>query len=52
MTDALITAVVATRRADPSYGRGRIATDHKIGTGQVRTLLEYINEHGLMRETA
>lgn len=52
MTDELIAAVVKARRADPRYGRKQIATDHQIGTGQVRSLLEFIDKHGLMRETA
>lgn len=52
MTDELIAAVVKARRADPRYGRKQIATDHQIGTGQVRSLLDFIDKHGLMRETA
>lgn len=52
MTDELIAAVVKVRRKDATYGRSQIVADHKIGSGQARTLLEYINRHGLMRETA
>lgn len=52
MSDALIAAVVKARRADSTYGRSAVVSDHGLSPAKARTLLEYINRNGLMRETA
>jgi hypothetical protein len=52
MSDALIAAVVKARRADSTYGRSAVVSDHGLSPAKARTLLEYIHRHGLMRETA
>jgi hypothetical protein len=52
MTDKLIGAVVTARRNDSTYGRGQVARDHNISPAKARSLIDYIDKHGLMRETA